>query len=280
MSFCLGNHTLDALESGRFSLDGGAMFGLVPRPLWEKRIAPDDRHRIPQAARCLLIRSGKRTILVDTGMGEGWNDKERSIYGLDSSATSLDSELMRLGLKRSDVTDVILTHLHFDHAGGAIDPDELPAFPSATYHLQRRHWAWAHHPSERDRGSFRAGTLRGLEKSGRLHLIEGETELFPGIHLLLSEGHTVGMQLVRVESDDSWLTYCADLIPTSAHLAPAWGMSYDLYPLTVIEEKKMLVAEALEDRGILFFEHDPYLQACRVREEAGNVVVSEKVSLS
>ena len=280
MALRLGKHQLDALETGRFSLDGGAMFGLVPRPLWERKIAPDERNRIPQAARCLLIRSGERVILVDTGMGEDWSEKERTIYGIEHGLTSLDSELRRLGLTRSDVTDVILTHLHFDHAGGAVDPGGQLAFPSATYHLQRRHWEWAHRPSERDRGSFRANTLAGLEAAGRLQLLDGETELFPGIRVLLSEGHTVAMQLVRVEGDGTWLTYCADLIPTSAHLAPAWGMSYDLFPLTVIEEKKKLVAEALQHDGILFFEHDPNLQACRIREDGGQVRVSEKVSLS
>jgi glyoxylase-like metal-dependent hydrolase (beta-lactamase superfamily II) len=260
------------------------MFGVVPRVLWEKKLPSDAQHRVPLATRCLLIRTGARTILVDAGLGEQWSEKERGLYGIGASQPGVDAELARVGLTRGDVTDVILTHLHFDHSGGAVmrtaEGEEQLAFPNATYHLQRRHWAWAHHPSERDRASFRPETFRALSQSGRLHLLEGETELFPGVHTLLSEGHTVGLQLVRVESDDGWLTFCADLIPTSAHLAPAWGMAYDLYPLTVIEEKKMLVAEALEDHGILFFEHDPFLPACRVREERGEVVVAERVSLS
>jgi len=280
MSLQLGPHRLDALETGTFSLDGGAMFGIVPKALWERKLAADALNRVPLAARCLLIRTAGRVILVDVGLGEQWSGKERGLYGIDSSTRNLDTELARVGLRRVDVTDVILTHLHFDHAGGALDASGELAFPSATYHLQRRNWTWASHPSERDRGSYRAQTFARLGTSGALHLLEGETELFPGVHLILSEGHTVALQLVRVESEEGWLTFCADLIPTTAHLAPAWSMSYDLHPLAVLEEKKMLVAEAIEERGILFFEHDPIVQACRVREEGGEVVVAEKVSLS
>jgi glyoxylase-like metal-dependent hydrolase (beta-lactamase superfamily II) len=283
MSLLLGPHRLDALEPATFALDGGAMFGIVPKPLWEQKIPADARNRIRQALRCLLVRSNDRTVLVDTGIGDKWSEKERGIYDIEALA-GIDGELARLGLDRSRITDVILTHLHFDHAGGATVRDaegrEQLAFPNATYHVQRRNWAWAHHPSEKDAGSYRPENYRALETSGRLHLVEGETELFPGIRLIVSEGHTVGLQLVRVESGDRWLTYCADLIPTSAHLKPSWGMAYDLHPLTVIEEKKMLVAEAIADHGMLMFEHDPRVQACTVREEGGEVRVDEEVRLS
>lgn len=282
MSLQLGPHRLDALEPGTFALDGGAMFGIVPKPLWEKKIPADALNRIPQALRCLLVRSHGRIVLVDTGIGDKWTDRERGIYKIDQSAKTLDSELRRVGVTPDEITDVILTHLHFDHAGGATLRDgdtERPAFPNATYHVQRRNLAWAHHPSEKDKGSYRADNFQALERSGQLHLIEGETELFPGIRLIVSEGHTVGLQLVRVEDGDRWLTYCADLIPTSAHLKPAWIMAYDLYPLTCIEEKKMLVAEAIADGGILMFEHDPRVQACTVREEGGEVRVAEEVRL-
>jgi glyoxylase-like metal-dependent hydrolase (beta-lactamase superfamily II) len=280
MSLHLGPHTLDAVESGTFALDGGAMFGIVPKALWQKKQPADALNRIPLAARCLLVRSGDRTILVDTGLGEHWPEKSREMFAISTRERSTDASLGRLGLARADVTDVILTHLHFDHAGGALDPSGNPAFPRAAYHLQRRNWEWAQHPSDRDRGSYRPEMFEGLSRAGVLHLIDGETELFPGIRLLLSEGHTVALQLVRVESNDGWLTYCADLIPTAAHLAPTWGMGYDLQPLVVVEEKKMLVAEAIEDRGILFFEHDPSIQACRVREDQGQVALAEQVTLT
>lgn len=281
MSLQLGPHRLDALETGTFALDGGAMFGIIPKPLWERQIPADERNRVHLALRCLLIRTGTRVVLVDAGIGDKWSPKEKNIYGVASGG--VDGELARLGLTPGDVTDVILTHLHFDHVGGAVSrgPEgaELLAFPRAAYHVQRRNWEWAHHPPERERGSYRPENFRALAASGRLHLLEGESELFPGVSLMLSEGHTPGLQLVRVAAEEGWLTYCADLIPTSAHLKPAWNMSYDLYPLTVIEEKKMLVAEALEEDGILFFEHDPKIAACRVREEGGEIVASP-VSLS
>jgi glyoxylase-like metal-dependent hydrolase (beta-lactamase superfamily II) len=280
MSLHLGPHTLDAIESCTFALDGGAMFGIVPKALWQKKQPADALNRIPLAARCLLIRTGRRTVLVDTGLGELWPEKSREIFAISTADRNIDSSLRQLGLSRADVTDVILTHLHFDHAGGALDPSGSPAFPRATYHLQRRNWEWARQPSDRDRGSYRSEMFEGLSSAGVLHLIEGETELFPGVSVLLSEGHTVALQLVRVDSAEGWLTYCADLIPTTAHLAPTWGMGYDLQPLVVVEEKKMLVAEAIEDRGILFFEHDPVVQACRVREDQGQVAIAERVTLT
>jgi len=281
MSLQLGAYTLDVVEAGTFALDGGAMFGIVPKPLWEKKIPADARNRIPEALRCLLVRDGKRVVLVDTGAGDKWTDKERDIFAIDHTRSSMDTELARHGLTRDDVTDVILTHLHFDHAGGATlrnaEGRIVPAFPRATYHVQRRNWAWAHHPTEKDAGSYRPENYEPLAAARQLHLVEGETELFPGIRLVLSEGHTVGLQLVRIESGGTWLTYCADLIPTSAHLRASWGMAYDLYPLTVIEEKKMLVGEAIAEGGILFFEHDPFLPAARVGEENGDVKVVEAV---
>lgn len=284
MSLALGPHLLDALELGTFALDGGAMFGIVPKPLWERKIPADDRNRITQALRTLLIRSGDRVVLVDTGIGEKWGEKERDIYRLDDTDGALDRELGRLGLTRADVTDVVLTHLHFDHAGGATVRSEggreEPAFPNATFHLQRRNWEWARQPTEKDAGSYRPENFDALERSGRLHLVDGETELFPGIHVVPSDGHTVGMQLVKVSGAGDWLVYCADLIPTTAHLRTSWVMAYDLQPLVSMEEKKVLVAQAVDEGGMLFFEHDPVVQACRVREENGALIVSEEVRLS
>ncbi|MBI3182583.1 MAG: MBL fold metallo-hydrolase [Myxococcales bacterium] len=278
----LGRFELHEIRDGSFALDGGAMFGVVPKPLWERRLPPDERNRVQLALRCLLIVDGERRVLVDDGIGQVWDGKHRDIYAIDHSAHDLDRGLRRAGLARGDITDVVLTHLHFDHAGGTTryEGGELVlSFPNATYHLQRRNWRWAHHPSERDAGSFRPENFRLLERSGRLHLLEGQTELYPGIQLFVSEGHTVGLQLVRVTDGDGSLVYCGDLIPTTAHLRTAWAMGYDLYPLTVIEEKKMLLAQAVEDGWFLFFEHDPTVAACMVRDEHGEVVVDRLVEL-
>jgi glyoxylase-like metal-dependent hydrolase (beta-lactamase superfamily II) len=276
----LGRFTLHEVRDGTFALDGGAMFGVVPRPLWEKKFTPDAKNRIRMALRCLLIVDGKRRVLVDDGIGQKWDDKHREMYGIDHSAFDLDRELARAGLGRDDITDVVLTHLHFDHAGGTTRAEGgalALTFPKATYHLQRRNWKWAHQPSEKDLGSFRAENFDALEKSGRLHLIEGQTELYPGIDLFVSEGHTVGLQLVRVTGGDDSLVYCGDLVPTTAHLRASWIMAYDLYPLTVIEEKKMILANAVEEGSILFFEHDPEVAACTVKDEGGQVVVDRVI---
>jgi glyoxylase-like metal-dependent hydrolase (beta-lactamase superfamily II) len=279
MPYSLGRFTLHAIRDGSLSLDGGAMFGVVPRPLWEKSFAPDERNRIQLALRCLLIVDGDRRVLVDDGAGLNWDGKHRDMYGIDASATNLEVQLKRAGCTRADITDVVLTHLHFDHAGGT-NRDGALAFPNATYHLQRRHWKWAHQPSEKDAGSFRREDYAPLESSGRLHLLEGATELYPGIHLFLSEGHTVGLQLVRVESENQTLVFCGDLVPTTAHLKPSWVAAYDLYPLTVIEEKKQLLAQAVEEKWLLFFEHDPQVAACTVKDGGkGQVMVDEVIAL-
>ncbi len=151
------------------------------------------------------------------------------------------------------------------------------SFPRATYHLQRRNWKWAHHPSDKDAGSFRAENFDLLATSGRLHLLEGQVELLPGIELFVSEGHTVGLQLVRVSDGDQTLVFCGDLIPTVSHLRSSWVMAYDLYPLTVIEEKRMILAQAAEEKWMLFFEHDPLVAACTVKEQDGQVVVDQVI---
>lgn len=281
----VGRYQLAAVEDGTFALDGGAMFGQVPRPLWEPLIAPDARHRIRLAARCLLAldRAAGRVILVDAGQGARWSARRRDLYGVDFSQGDLDAGLARHGLAREDVTDVILSHLHFDHAGGLTrrGPDGVLAlsFPRAVHHLQREAWHWAHAPSEKDRASFLPEDFELLAHSSQLHLVDGEAPLLPDVELVVSEGHTPGQQLPRFRGDGVHLTFCGDLIPTHAHLRPAWTMAYDLHPLTSIEEKKVLLAEALEEDGILFFDHDAAMAACRLREEDGQPVFREAVAL-
>ncbi len=280
MPLNVGRFVVHQVREGTIALDGGAMFGVVPRPLWERRFPPDERNRITLAMRCMLIVDGPRRILVDDGAGARWDGKHRDMYGLDQRGLGVDAELARAGLTRDDVTDVVLTHLHFDHAGGTTreDPGGLAlTFPRATYHLQRRHWKWAHHPTDKDAGSFRPGDFAPLEKSGRLHLLEGTTELYPGVHLDVSEGHTVGLQLVRLEEGDSTLFFCSDLVPTTSHLRAAWVAAYDLYPLTSIEEKKQLLAQAVEEKWVLFLEHDPTVAACTVKDDGQGTVVVDRV---
>jgi glyoxylase-like metal-dependent hydrolase (beta-lactamase superfamily II) len=281
----LGRWRLAALLDGTFAVDGGAIFGVVPRALWERELAPDARNRVRLASRCLLAvdAESERRVLVDAGLGEAWDAKRRERFGVDRTGGGVDAALAAHGLARGDLTDVVLTHLHVDHAGGTVRRGaggrlEL-AFPRATHHVQRRAWGWAHAPSERDARAFLPETFQLLEHSGRLHLVDGEGELVPDLELIVSEGHTVGQQLPRFHGAGTHLTHCGDVIPTRAHLRTSWVMALDQHPLTTIEEKKVLLAQALEDDGALFFEHDPEVAACRLREEGGHPAFREAVAL-
>jgi glyoxylase-like metal-dependent hydrolase (beta-lactamase superfamily II) len=280
----VGRYEIASAVDGWFALDGGAMFGVVPRPLWERRIAPDARNRIRLACRCLVAvdRDARRVVLVDTGIGGNWDARRADIYAIDRSGGGLDAGLARLGIARGDVTDVVLTHLHFDHAGGATRSGSAGlelSFPRAMHHVQRRAWQLAHAPTEKDAGSFRPEDYELLQHSNLLHLVEGDARLLPDLEIIASEGHTAGQQLPRFHGDGTHVTYCGDVIPTHAHLRPSWVMAYDLLPVTTIEEKKVLMAEALEDDGVLVFEHDPVMAACRLREEDGQPVFREAVEL-
>ncbi|MFQ5570434.1 MAG: MBL fold metallo-hydrolase, partial [Rhodothermales bacterium] len=196
----IGPYSLYSIEAGRFGLDGGAMFGIVPKPLWERRIKPDDRNRIPLHMRCLLLEGDGRLILVDDGAGDKYDAKFQDIYAIDQEHSELHRSLDEAGFSALDVTDVILTHLHFDHCGGSTrrNGDRLElTFPGATYHVQRAHWDWACHPNLRERASFLAENLEPLGASGQLNLVDGDGELFPGIEVITVNGHTEAQQLVK-----------------------------------------------------------------------------------
>jgi glyoxylase-like metal-dependent hydrolase (beta-lactamase superfamily II) len=281
----LGRWKLASVVDGTFALDGGALFGIVPRPLWERRAPPDARNRVRLASRSLLAvdESTGRRVLVGAGMGDKWGAKEIDIYAIDRTSGDLDRGLARHGLRRTDVTDLVLTHLQFDHAGGVTRRGAggalACAFPEATVHLQRRSWHWAQAPTEKDRGSYLAEDLEVLAHCGQLHLSDGPCELAPDLEIIVSDGHTIGQQLPRFHGAGTHLTFCGDIIPTRAHLRVPWVMAYDLHPLTTIEDKKVLLAQALEDDGILFFEHDPEVPACRLVESEGQPVFREAVEL-
>jgi glyoxylase-like metal-dependent hydrolase (beta-lactamase superfamily II) len=281
----VGRYEITSVVDAGFAADGGALFGIVPRPLWERQAAPDARNRVRLVTRCLAAvdADARRVVLVDCGLGDKWDARQADRLAIDRSAGGLDAGLAKLGLSRAEVTDVLLTHLHLDHAGGITRrrPDgrlEL-AFPRATHHLQRRAWQHAHAPTERDAGSFSPADFELLAHSNQLHLVEGEAQLFPDVDLIVSEGHTPGQQLPRFLGDGTHLTWCADVIPTHAHLRPSWVMAYDLLPVTTLEEKKVLMAEALEDGGILAFDHDAEMAACRLGEEDGRPVFRQAVEI-
>jgi glyoxylase-like metal-dependent hydrolase (beta-lactamase superfamily II) len=281
----IGRWDIASLIDARFALDGGAVYGVVPRPEWERASAPDARNRVPLLARCLLAveRGGGRVVLVDTGPGDKWDAGRAERHALDRAGAGLDAALAGLGLAREQVTDVVLTHLHLHHAGGVPRRDAdgrlALSFPRAAHHVQKRHWGWAHGPSDRDRASFLEEDFTLLAHSDQLHLVEGAAEILPDVALVVSEGHTVGQQLPRFLGDGTHLTFCGDLVPTRAHLAPSWIMAYDLQPVTTLEEKKMLLAEALEDEGVVAFGHDPEMAACRLGEEDDGPVFRERVDV-
>ena len=256
------------VEYGRFKLDGGSMFGVVPKPLWERVASPDEKNRIGMATRGMLIRNGARKILVDTGIGHKMSEKFIMIYAVDFATYSLADSLHRLDLSYSDITDVILTHLHFDHTGGSTKLDEegniIPTFPNATYWVQKRQYDWALSPSDRDRASFMPENYVPLHESGRLELLEGEKELFPGITVMPIHGHTFGQQLIKVGDGHETVLYCADLCPTAAHIPLPYIMGYDLQPLVTLEEKKKILPQAVEENWTFFFEHDPKIIMAKV----------------
>jgi glyoxylase-like metal-dependent hydrolase (beta-lactamase superfamily II) len=282
MSICIGPYSIDVVETGSFALDGGAMFGVVPKPLWERSYAPADaRNRIPMVARCLLLRSANHTILVDTGNALHMSDKLKEIYAIDSATTSLDRSLQRLGVGTVDITHVLLTHLHFDHAGGTVTPvgdGFAPRFANARHLVQAEHLAWAQRPTEKDRASFLPETWETLARHNVLDVVEGDIEVLPNISVQRLYGHTAAMQAVMVNDGNSGLLFSADLMPTGAHVPVPYVMGYDNEPLRTIDEKKRILPRVAEEQWTVVFEHDALRQAARiVHSERGYMLGDEVV---
>jgi glyoxylase-like metal-dependent hydrolase (beta-lactamase superfamily II) len=266
----IAGYSLHAIETGSFGLDGGAMFGVVPRVLWEKSNPPDLRNRIAMAARALLLKGINRVVLIDTGNGSKWEPKLASIYNIDSSTHDLVRSLKLFGVTPAEVTDVILTHLHFDHAGGATSRQNgecVPTFPNARYYVQREHWEAAHHPTERDKASFFEDDFAPLHQAGVLTFTEGEAEIVPGVRVEIVHGHTTALQCPVISDATHTLFYCADLVPTASHIPLPWIMAYDLRPLVTLEEKRRLMRRAVDGKWLLFLEHDPTIALAKVMED-------------
>lgn len=269
----IGPYQVNSVPTGEFALDGGAMFGTVPKVLWEKSNPPDEANRIPLEARALLLKSASRAILVDCGnggdfiqkYGEKLGPKFAEIYQVESAQNSLLGSLKNHGLTPEDITDVVLTHLHFDHAGGSTKYESgklVPTFKRATYYVQERNLTTAQAPNLREKASYFKANFEPLLNSGQLKILQGPMKNeIPGISSFISDGHTLGHQCVLVEGDNSQgLIYCGDVIPTSSHVRLPWVMGYDLNPLLIIEEKRQLLQWAAEKGYYLFFEHDPYCE--------------------
>ena len=270
--FAVGRLVCWTLNAGLQRLDGGAMFGVVPKPLWSRRIEPDERNRIPLALRCLLVEHPDGLVLVDTGIGNKEDEKFTGIYGVENAGeagpTRLEDALAAAGYRPGDVRWVVNSHLHFDHAGGntARRPDGSVAlaFPDATYVMQRRELDFAAHPNERTRASYLPPNFVPVAASGRVRLVDGETEVLPGITLLPTPGHVPYHASVVVREGGETACFLADLVPTAAHLPAPWIMGYDLEPMVTLETKQRVLTRAAREGWQLVFEHDPALARARI----------------
>jgi len=258
---------LYSIDTGFFKLDGGAMFGVVPKSIWQKLNPADENNMCSWAMRCLLIKDGKRLILVDNGIGNKQDAKFFSYYYLHGDAT-LDSSLAAHGFHRDDITDVFLTHLHFDHCGGSItrEGDRLvPAFKNAVYWSNEAHWKWATQPNEREKASFLKENILPIQESGQLQFIQNAA-FTENISIRFVNGHTDAMMLPQIRYKGRTLVFMADLLPSTGHLPVPYVMAYDMFPLTTLQEKKSFLQEALEQQYILFFEHDPKTECCTLQQ--------------
>ncbi len=267
----LGDFELTSLSDGTFGLDGGAMFGVVPKTLWSKRTTPDDKNRIPLGLRPLLVRANGKNVLIDTGIGDKMPPKLVDIYAIDRTR-HLDHSLADAGLTADDIDIVIATHLHFDHFGGSTmrEGEELkPRFRNARYLIRRGDWEDATHPHDRNRASYLPENFMPLAEAGVIDFVEDDGEVLPGISVWRTGGHAMYHQWVKITSGGRTAAFVADLIPTTAHLDEPWIMGYDLYPMDTLHYKQRFIREAIDGEYIVFFEHDPAVAAGIIRERDG-----------
>jgi glyoxylase-like metal-dependent hydrolase (beta-lactamase superfamily II) len=271
-------HTID---TGLFKLDGGAMFGVVPKSLWQKLVPPDAKNLCTWAMRCLLIEQGSQLILVDCGMGTKQDAKFFGYYEPHGEGELIKS-IRQAGYQPEEVTDVLLTHLHFDHCGGAVKKEDdklLLTFPNARYWSEKSHWDWATiQPNAREKASFLKENIFPLQESGHLNFI-GEQSPFENIEIVKVDGHTEKMMLPLISYQGQKLLYCADLIPSSAHIPIAYVMGYDVRPLLTMQEKENLLAQAIAENWLLVFEHDAQIEACSLQSTEKGIRMKEEVSL-
>lgn len=278
--------TLHTIETGFFRLDGGAMFGVVPKALWERTNPADEKNRIELAARSLLIEDGDRLILIDTGMGNKQNDRFFNHFGLWGDA-SLDNSLIKAGFSRNDITDVFLTHLHFDHCGGAVRWNNSKtayelSFPNARYWSNEAHWNWAIRPNAREKASFLKENLLPIEESGQLHFVSRNNESFQkntalGFDVLFVDGHTEKQMIPHIKHNGKTVVFMADLLPTVGHLPLPYVMGYDIRPLETLKEKALFLDQAATNNSLLFMQHDPKNPLITVKHTDRGVRLNESI---
>jgi len=277
---------LYTVNTGNFKLDGGAMFGVVPKVIWNKLNPADENNLCPWAMRCMLIEDDNKLILIDNGVGDKQDEKFFGHYHLHGN-DSLDKSLLQLGFHHSDITDVILTHLHFDHCGGSIKRNDnklVPAFPNAHYWSNERHWQWATEPNDREKASFLKENILPIKESGQLQMVRipqtGNAYFTDSISMRYVHGHTDAMMLPQITYKGKTIVFMADLIPAVAHLPVPYVMAYDMFPLTSLMEKKSFLQEALDKDYILFFEHDPVIECCTLQQTERGIRMKETFNLS
>ncbi|HZY37332.1 MAG TPA: MBL fold metallo-hydrolase [Mucilaginibacter sp.] len=275
---------LFTIDTGFFKLDGGAMFGVVPKSIWNKLNPADENNLCNWALRCLLIEDAGRLILVDTGIGNKQDAKFFSYYHLSGDAT-IDGSLAKLGFDRDDITDVFLTHLHFDHVGGAVAREGnqlVPAFKNATYWSNQQHWDWAVNPNEREKASFLKENILPIQESGQLKFIpvEDNVKFTEHIQVKFVYGHTDAMMLPLIRYKGCEVLYMADLLPSAGHIPLPYIMAYDMFPMKTLDEKKIILNEAVEKNYILFFEHDPVNECCTLQVTEKGIRLKDTFKLS
>ncbi len=272
------------IPTGTLKLDGGAMFGVVPKTLWSKSYPADENNLCTWAMRCLLVDTGTRKIVIDNGTGEYHDEKFCRLYGLNDGEDSLGKSLGKHGLTTDDITDVILTHLHFDHCGGSVKFNDdrsrlIPAFSNATYWVGRNQWENANHPNKRERASFLKETFTPVAENGQFEFIENEGELFPDITVRIFNGHTEGQVIPFIRYKNATIVFVADLIPSAAHIPLSWMLSFDMQPMVTLREKEDFLNEAADNHYILFLEHDLYNECCTVQRTEKGVRIKERFEL-
>ncbi|CAN5128845.1 MBL fold metallo-hydrolase [soil metagenome] len=274
---------LYTIDTELFKLDGGAMFGVVPKSIWHKLNPADDNNMCNWAMRCLLIEDGNKLILIDNGLGNKQDAKFFAHYYLHGNDT-LNKSLVKHGFAKDDITDVILTHLHFDHCGGSIDKIDnklVPAFKNAIYWSNERHWEWATKPNARERASFLKENILPIQESGQLKFVPDKEgyQLFDNMRIRYVNGHTEAMMLPQINYNGKTIVFMADLLPATFHIPLPYVMAYDMFPLTTLNEKRSFLNEALDNNYILFFEHDPFTECCTLQQTERGIREKDKMNL-
>ena len=279
----IGKYDLYSVETSEFGLDGGGMFGIIPKPVWEKKVSADELNRVNMVTRSLLLVSDEKKILIDTGNGTKWEEKYKKIYDINTDQYNIEKSLGKYGFSSEQITDVICTHMHFDHIGGNTkikSGEVVPTFPNAKYWISEENWKLANHPSQKDAGSFIEHDWKVLAENQMIEIIDGREPFIEGIETFITHGHTPGLLHPIVSDGSNKLFYGADIFPMVAHIPIPWVMAYDVQPVVTMEEKQKLLQKMEREDWILFFEHDPHIQACSVHKDGKHYKLNKEIKIS